>query len=174
MNIWLRLTIIISAAIAIWLAYDTFPLVIRTLTKPREVAWFDFLTALAVGALGQRSRCDCARRRQQASAARDHHLGPSACCLHRTISRVCDCHRDLWLLSPLTSTNGRKRCPAQSGQKLDSDKADLLRWHATLYRVSACTIGDAPRGIRWQARAHPRFEQLDIARSHRGHCRANT
>lgn len=52
MNIWLRLTIIISAAIAIWLAYDTFPLVIRTLTKPREVAWFDFLTALAVGVLG--------------------------------------------------------------------------------------------------------------------------
>jgi len=52
MNIWLRLTIIISAAIAIWLAYDTFPLVMRTLTKPREVAWFDFLTALAIGVLG--------------------------------------------------------------------------------------------------------------------------
>ena len=52
MKIWLRLTIIISAAIAIWLAYDTFPLVMRTLAKPRDVAWFDFLTALAVGVLG--------------------------------------------------------------------------------------------------------------------------
>jgi hypothetical protein len=52
MNIWLRLTIIISSAIAIWLAYDTFPLVMRTLAKPGDVAWFDFLTALAVGVLG--------------------------------------------------------------------------------------------------------------------------
>jgi len=52
MNIWLRLTIIISSAVAIWLAYDTFPLVMRTLAKPRDVAWFDFLTALALGVLG--------------------------------------------------------------------------------------------------------------------------
>ena len=52
MKIWLRLTIIISAAIAIWLAYDTFPLVMRTLAKPRDVAWFDLLTALALGMLG--------------------------------------------------------------------------------------------------------------------------
>jgi hypothetical protein len=52
MNIWLRITIIISATIAIWLASDAFPLVMRTLAKPREVAWFDFLTALGVGVLG--------------------------------------------------------------------------------------------------------------------------
>ena len=52
MNIWLRLTIIISSAVAIWLAYDTFPLVMRTLAKPNDVAWFDFLTALALGVLG--------------------------------------------------------------------------------------------------------------------------
>lgn len=39
----------------------------------------------------------------------------------------------------------------------DPQRTQLI-WHATLYRVSACTIGDAPRGIRWQAGAHPRFE----------------
>src|SRR5262249_19019768 len=48
-----------------------------------------------------RDRGDCPPRRRQASC--DHHLGSGDCCLHFTVSRVCDWYSDLWLLSALTS-----------------------------------------------------------------------
>src|SRR5216683_2579492 len=54
-----------------------------------------------------------------------------------------------------------------------SGLAPRLLWHATLYRVGAASVGDAPRAIRRQARAHPRFEPLGIARGHGGDALAN-
>ena len=52
MSIWLRLTIIITAAIPVWLAFVAFPLAKQTLTDPRGAAWYDVLTALALGIVG--------------------------------------------------------------------------------------------------------------------------
>jgi hypothetical protein len=53
MNILLRLTIIVISGFAIWQFSEACSLAMETLAKPREARWFDVLSALAEGALGQ-------------------------------------------------------------------------------------------------------------------------
>ena len=75
-------------------------------------------------------------------------------------------------ISTLRSENSKRRsCSAHHISQLPGRRPS---WQAALYRIGARSIGDAPRGIRRQARAHPRLEQLDIAGSHRGDGRADT
>src|SRR5215472_13510560 len=62
---------------------------------------------------------------------------------------------------------------------IDPKRTLLLRrmqlfWHVPLHRICACGVGDAPRGIRGQARTHACFQQFDIIRTHRSDCGLGT
>ena len=52
MNTLVRLVIIIVAGFSVWKFSDAFFLSIRTLAKPTDEHWFDFLSAFCEGVLG--------------------------------------------------------------------------------------------------------------------------
>ena len=52
MNALVRLVIIIVAGFSVWKFSDAFFLSIRTLAKPTDEHWFDFLSAFCEGVLG--------------------------------------------------------------------------------------------------------------------------
>src|SRR5277367_110154 len=54
-----------------------------------------------------------------------------------------------------------------------ADSFPKLGWHPALYRIRPGAVGDAARGVNWQARAHPRHEMRDIVLGHRSELRSD-
>src|ERR1700682_4515557 len=48
-------------------------------------------------------------------------------------------------------------------RRLVTPERTLLLWYSTLYRVGACTVGEAPRSIRRQARDSVAYNPLPMA-----------
>src|SRR5262245_39037230 len=102
-------------------------------------------------------------------------FSPSRC---RTLAVSC------WEKAPAFSQSAPLPCYAASSQVQRVAVASgpqpypnfyppALLGYATLDRIGACTIGDAPRGIGWETSAQPRLEPLDITSSHRRDGRAD-